>query len=444
MNEGYVVGIASEGQGIVRQDGLVTFIPFTATHDKIRYQTVQQKKNFAIGKLIDLIEPSPERIVPKCRYFGTCGGCQLQHIQYQAQLEYKRKWIEDALKKIGKFQISVPPVTPAKAQWAYRRRINLVLKWDQGSFKAGYFATDNTSLVEVESCPIFIEEQDPILKHVQEISRQLTSRDPTDGKVTILKNSHGYIAHFHFKTLPENAEEVFSHSSFRGILASSRKKSLQFGTIETSCVVEGLEFTFNPKTFIQAHPEQSGNIYREIDNLGKILQPKRALDCYCGIGISTLLLARQGCETTGVELNTESIKLAKANAIKNGLKAEFLTADVEKILASLLESKKPDLIILNPPREGLTPKIIQLIHSKPSKHLIYVSCMPATLARDLKSLCEKNYQISSVQAFDMFPQTVHVETLVYLIQNEARSVLECGGLMPLSCHRPNDGSKVHF
>lgn len=423
INTGRVVGLASEGQGIVRHEGLVTFIPFTATGDEIRYQTIQQKKNFAIGKLVTIIEPSPERIIPLCQYFGTCGGCQLQHINYNAQLEYKRKWIEDALKKIGKLQdITVPPVTPAHLQWSYRRRINLVLKWHQEVFKTGYIAVDNTSLVEVESCPIFTDKKDPILKAIQEITGQLRSNEPTDGKVTILKSSQGYIIHFHFRTLPENTFAVLSNGLksypfITGILATSQKKSFQFGVIDTSCEVGGLSFDFNPKTFIQTHPEQSQNIYTTIENLGKTLQPRSVLDLYCGIGISTLLLAKLGCKAKGVELNPQSIELAKSNAKKNGLPhTQFVIADVEKVLTQLLENDKPDFILVNPPREGLSPKITETLKSKPTKTLVYISCMPATLARDLKSLCESGYKVSSIQAFDMFPQTIHVETVVVLQQ----------------------------
>jgi 23S rRNA (uracil1939-C5)-methyltransferase len=422
MNTGRIVGLASEGQGIVRHEGLVTFIPFTATGDEIRYQTVQQKKNFAIGKLIDVIEPSPERITPLCQYFGTCGGCQLQHINYSAQLEYKRKWIEDALKKIGKLQtVSVPAVKPAHLQWSYRRRINLVLKKNQNAYKAGYFAIDNTSIVEVESCPIFTDKKDPILHAVQEISKQLISNEPFDGKVTILKSQDGYITHFHFKTLPENTFALLSsclktYPFITGILATSQRKSFQFGIIETSCEVGGLSFDFNPKSFIQTHPEQSQNIYNAIEELAKTRKPKSVLDLYCGIGISTLLVAKQGCKVKGVEVNPQSIELAKSNAKKNGLsQTQFVIADVEKVLPQLLENDKPDFIIVNPPREGLSPKITETLKAKPVKTLVYISCMPATLARDLKSLCESGYSVSSIEAFDMFPQTIHVETVVTLI-----------------------------
>lgn len=425
MNEmtqiGNIVGMASEGQGIVRQEGLVTFIPYTAQGDKVHYRIVQQKKNFAIGQLLDIIDPSPERTTPLCQYYEICGGCQLQHINYTAQVEYKRKWIEDALRKIGKFQdLTVPPVTPANLQWAYRRRVNLVLRRHEDAFQAGYVATDNKSLVVVENCPIFTKEKDPILKAVQEISSLLKSSDPFDGKVTILKSNDGYITHFHFRNMPENVFVILSsciktYPFITGILATSQRQSFEFGNIETSCQIDNLSFDFTPKTFIQNHPEQSLNIYKTIENVAERLKPKSTLDLYCGIGISSLLLAKLGGKVKGVELNPQSIELAKLNAKKNHLgHAQFVIADVEKVLAQLLENDKPDLIVVNPPREGLSPAVTKILGSKPAKTLLYISCMPSTLARDLKILCENGYKISSVQAFDMFPQTVHVETLVVL------------------------------
>lgn len=425
MNEthqtGRIVGLASEGQGIVRQEGLVTFIPYTATGDLVSYDILKKKKNFAVGKLLNIIEASPERVTPLCQYYGTCGGCQLQHINYEAQIEYKRKWIEDALRKIGKFQdATVPAVKPAHLQWAYRRRVNLVLKRNQDAFQAGYIATDGTSLVPVENCPIFANANDPVIKCVQKICGQFKSNTPDDGKVTILKGNQGYIVHFHFRVMPDNVFDVLSKCTeafpyITGILATSQRKTFEFGVIETSCEIDGLTFTFTPKTFIQSHPEQSLNIYKSIEAIAKERQPKSILDLYCGIGISSLLVARHGSKVKGVELNPQSIELAKLNAKNNNLgKTQFVIADVEKVLSQLLINDSPDFIIVNPPREGLSPKVTGILAEKPAKTLVYISCMPSTLARDLKLLCEAGYKLASVQAFDMFPQTVHVETVVVL------------------------------
>lgn len=420
--KGYVDAMASKGQGIIRHNGLVTFTPFTAPGDKIQYELIQMKKNYALGKLVQVQEPSESRIPARCPYFGTCGGCQLQHINYASQLEYKREWIEDALNKIGKLKVSVPSVTPAKQQWVYRRRVNLFLKYSKGSFKTGYFATDNTSILEVQSCPIFIDEKDPILKTTQELCSQLKCKDHFDARLTILKDGEKYLLHFNFRTLPENAYDLLSsflekHSFISGILASSKIKFLQFGISETTCQVAGLTFNLNTKTFIQAHPEQSENIYQEIKNLSIQLNPKEILDLYCGIGISTLLLAKQGFKTTGVESSPESIKFATANALKNGLTdTQFITADVKKVLAQLLHDQKPDFVIVNPPREGLSFQVNYILQNSKIEYLLYISCMPSTLARDLKLLCEKGFRIFSIKAFDMFPQTIHVETMVLLVR----------------------------
>lgn len=421
IETGSIVGLASQGQGIMRQEGFVTFIPFTARGDKLQYQTTQRKKKFAVGKLITLLEPSAERVTPKCPYYTTCGGCQLQHINYEAQVAYKRDWIEQALRKIGQFQdIDIPPVMPANQQWGYRRRINLILRPYEESFQVGYIALDNKSLVSIESCSIFVENDDPIIKAVQEIGKQLMCKNCLEGKVTILKDNLGYILHFYFRKMPKNLFQIIStcmatYPFINGILATSPQKTFQLGTIQTSCQIDQLSFDFTPKTFIQNHPEQSLNIYKTIENLAKKQQPKSVLDLYCGIGISSLLLGQQDCRVKGVELNPQAIELAKANAKKNHLgHVQFVIADVEKVLDQLLENDKPDFIIVNPPREGLSTATSKALQSKPAKTLIYVSCLPATLARDLKILCEKGYQLSSIQAFDMFPQTLHVETIAVL------------------------------
>lgn len=418
---GKVMALASNGQGIIRKEGLVTFIPFVAQGDLVQYEIVKQKKNFAIGSLLEVLEPGQERVSPRCPYYGTCGGCQLQHISYASQLQHKRTWVEDALRKIGHFpEIKVPPVRPAHSQWEYRRRISLVLKKQTVGFLPGYIGIDHHSLVPVGSCVIFTEPNDPIFAAIQEICRCLDSENADDAKATILKydaDSCRYLIHFHFKKMPRNADNVLSHAikdhpCIIGILATAPGQSLQFGTLIASCQIGQLSCTFTPLTFIQNHPEQSLNIYKAIESVGKELKPKSVLDLYCGIGISSMLLAHSGARVTGVELNPESVRLAQSNAENNRIKnTKFIVGDVEKVLKQLLQQAPLDLIIVNPPREGLAPQVTKLLAEQPAQQLLYISCMPSTLARDLQLLCKNEYQLSSVKAFDMFPQTVHVETL---------------------------------
>ena len=419
---GSVEGIASEGQGIVRHDGRVTFIPFTAIGDTVRYQIDHHKKKYATATLLDVIDPSPNRVVPPCRYYGTCGGCQLQHVDYSTQLEYKRMWIENALRKIGgQADIVVPPVTPSNIEWSYRRRISLQLSPNEKGYRAGYITVDNKSLLEIDSCPIFTSDDDPILKELHSIAAKFHPACDESAKATILKcNNNKYLLHFHFKVMPKNGEEVCSNAvknydNLNGIVASSPKTTFSYGSIETNILIDKLNISFSPKTFVQNHPEQSLNIYRLVENYAAKIRPASTLDLYCGIGITSLLIARHGKHITGIEFNKQSVAFAKSNAQHNGIEnATFIADMAEKALPSCLKKGKPDLIVINPPREGVAPDVLQLLCKSKARSLIYISCMPSTLARDLKALCEAGYKIQSITPFDMFPQTIHVETVIIL------------------------------
>lgn len=418
---GDIVGLAFGGQGILRHDGFVVFVPFTAPGDKIKCRITEKKKSFATGELVELITPSPQRIKPGCQYFGICGGCQLQHIDYAAQLEYKRINVEDALKRIGKIPLEgIPAVIPAKQQWAYRRHITLTMVPHNGNFAAGFFSVDNQSLVNIRQCPIFSEKEDPIIQQVQQVAGRLKSSEENDGRAFILKQDNGkYIVNFSMQMIPRNAKEecenALSHySNWQGVIISDQAASIQFGVTTTSCKVEEMTFEFIPQVFIQNHPEQSGNIYRHVCKIAKQSGVAKILDLYCGIGISTILLAKQGADVVGIEFNKESIRLAKANARSNSVKnASFIASDVRTVLKDNLNKHKPGLVVVNPPRTGMDPRVTQMLVQNGSRELIYISCMPATLARDLQQFSDK-YDVASCQSFDMFPQTAHVETVVHL------------------------------
>lgn len=419
---GPVERMASEGQGIVLHDGRVTFIPYTAIGDTVRYKIEHHKKNYATASLVDILHPSPNRVTPYCRYFGTCGGCQLQHVNYPTQLEYKKQWIEDSLRKIGGLKdVEVAPVTPSSIEWAYRRRINLQLEPYQTGYRAGYITTDNTLLLEVESCPIFTPLSDPIVSSVHSLAAKLHPASGDHAKATILKCEEGkYLLHFHFRTLPKNGDEVIGNAmkdfnNLRGIVASSQKSQLTYGAIETHAAIDSLQISFSPKTFIQNHPEQSLNIYRLVEGYAKETRPETTLDLYCGIGVTSLLIARQGGAVKGIEINPQAVAFAKTNAKNNRIhNVSFEAAPAENALPHILKRETPDLIVVNPPREGVAPEALKLLCGSRSRSLIYISCMPSTLARDLKPLVQAGYKVKSVVPFDMFPQTIHVETVVIL------------------------------
>lgn len=416
--QGIVSALAFGGEGILRADGLVIFVPFTAPGDTIRCRITSKKKNFARGELINIIEKSPQRTTPRCPYFGTCGGCQLQHITYEAQVQHKRTCVEDALLRIGKLPLErAPEIVPSQHHWAYRRHVTLTLQPHEGHYIAGYIGVDNHTVIKVDVCPIFVPEEDRVIINLQKLVGQI--RAGSSGKVSILKQEDGCLLQFHFAEMPENCASVCENAVqgnlWKGIAVSTPTHTLSFGVVEAKCQIDTLTFDFSLRAFIQNHPEQSLNIYRQICQIAKKTTAQHILDLYCGIGISSILLAQMGASVVGVESNREAVKLAKQNAQNNRIqKTRFMEADVGKILHALLLKEKPDLVIVNPPRIGLEERVRHALLEHGPRHLIYVSCNPTTLARDLQQLGNSGYRISYCEAFDMFPQTAHIETLVHM------------------------------
>jgi 23S rRNA (uracil1939-C5)-methyltransferase len=413
---GKVDNLAFGGEGILRQNGLVLFVPFSAPDEKISCKITKLKKKFAEATILDIIEKSESRVVPKCPYFGTCGGCQLQHIGYSMQLKQKRQWVQDAFNRIGKFEnIDVSPVIPSPNQYYYRRHVSLSIKKLKDSYAAGYTGIA-TSFLQVEQCPIFIKSDDTFLEDLQKFV-QLFDLEDSDAKVTVLKDEAKYILHFHFKNLPKNIQSLTDkildkHLNWSGLIFASQRKTLKFGKTENATIIEGLKITYSTDVFMQNNPEQSLNIYRHIVRIGKDSETKDILDLYCGIGISSLLLANNGIKVTGIEYNADAIKMANRNAKINGiLSPKFITGSVEN---KLDVTQIPDFVIINPPREGLDLQVIELLKKRLPERIVYISCMPTTLARDLNLLGKENYTIEECQPYDMFPQTTHIETLVSL------------------------------
>lgn len=420
--EGEILTIAFGGEGILRYRGFVVFVPFTAIGDQISCRIVDVKSSFAKGEIISIEKTSHHRATPPCPYFGVCGGCQLQHLTEQAQLNYKLEAVTDALKRIGHLELPPLSIVPANKAWAYRRHITLHLRPHKGGFQAGYIGQDNRSLIAIETCPIFNEPDQSIIKEVQHVVTALPNPSQQEGRVTLLKNQRDqFILSFLFKEkypIDRKAfQSVLQHvPTLSGILVHTPDQQIILGDPFCEEKFEGLTFRFSPQTFIQNHPEQSANIYKHICEIAHRTPQRLILDLYCGFGMTTLLLAQQGCLVEGMESNREAVKFAQENAAFNHLKqARFLAGDVEKLLPTWFKKEHhPTLVVMNPPRQGLSKRVVEILLKFLPNELIYVSCMPSTLARDLSLLCKQHYQVAEGQVFDMFPQTAHVETLIYL------------------------------
>lgn len=419
---GTIESLAFGGKGILKADKLVIFIPFTAPGDVVKCRLTCIKKNYAEAEIVDLLKAGPGRTLPRCPHYKTCGGCQLQHLYTETQLHYKQSAVIDALSRIGKIKFPSPPtITPATTIWGYRRHATLSLRPTEDGYTFGYTASDGISFVPIKECPIFLDKDARLFAELPKALKQFNSMHLGAGRLTILKTENNkFMLYLQFEKpsleLQNMVERIISSSNqWEGITVATPKQTLSAGAETTTIHIEGLSCSFAPGAFIQNHPEQSLNIYRDIVQLAECTQKPRVLDLYCGIGISSLLLARAGAKTLGVEGNPKAIAMAKHNAKVNGISnIDFIVSDVKKGLRKWLKNFGPNLVIVNPPRAGLQKSVIQELKLNPPKRLFYISCMPSTLARDIQFLCEEKFSVKSCRLYDMFPQTAHVETLIEL------------------------------
>lgn len=415
--EGEISSFAFGGKGILRtQEGMVVFVPFTAPGEKITYTIAKKKKHYAEGQLLKVLQPSKHRIKPLCPYFLKCGGCQLQHLDYPYQMLLKQQTVQEALSRV--YPHVEVAASPSKQQWNYRRRVHLTLKASKQGFEAGYIGEDNQSLVTVQECPIFLPSQHPLIPLIAAMAKKLHADPENSGKVALIKlHEEKFLAHFHFKRLPKNSEEIakeFLQAPLAGILFSAPGKEIRCGEESLLFTIDNFSFKYTPRAFIQNHPDESLLIYQTIQQEIKAFKPRVLLDLYSGIGVASILAAPHTHSIEAIEANKEAVSLAKQNAVINSCKnIRFHQGLVEEKISQAL-TKKPDMAISNPPREGMERTACEKLAGSSIQRLLYISCHPATLARDLHLFKEKGFDLSQAQAFDMFPQTGHIETLVIL------------------------------
>jgi 23S rRNA (uracil1939-C5)-methyltransferase len=427
--EGEVLRLAFGGMGVMRYDGLVVFVPFVVPGEQVKAKIRKQHKNFAEAEALEILKPSPFRRQPLCPYFQKCGGCQLQHIAYEEQTVQKCHFVDDAMTRIGKLTLPEPvSIVSSETEWAYRRHVRLTLFTEDETYRVGYVGMDDQTLISVQQCPIFASLTDPIISEVGQLVSQFTYIGDVRGHASVIKDgADGYVLFFDFpENTPANIKDVLQNAiqTQRTIVGAVWKDGKHFNRLgKTEChfTINDLKIAYSPTVFVQNHPEQSAHIYHRIAAFANQIRAKTVLDLYCGIGVTSLLLERQGAAVIGIEGNPDSVQLAKHNAENNGCgNVIFERADVAKIIRRMCRLHF-DLVILNPPRTGADSHILKVIADSEIKHIAYISCMPATLARDLTLLCGLGYSIDATQAYDMFPQTTHVETVVFLTHQTVRS-----------------------
>lgn len=428
-----ITGMGSEGEGVGKVDGCAVFVPYALKGEKVRVKIVKVLKNYSFGKLLEVIKPNPLRISPDCEYFYKCGGCNFWHVDYALEVEYKTNKVKDALERIGSVYTEVLPVIPAEKTVNYRNKAQFAVNNDG----IGFFAPRSHRLIPIGNCAIQHEINEKAVRTVYEYMEKYSVL-PYDEK------SHtGDIRHIYTrvavntgeimvcivtrgKRLPHAQDLVDSLrridegivSIFQNInpnktnVALGEKEVLLWGKSTITDKIGDLIFQISPKSFYQVNSAQTKVLYDEIIKLANFTGGERVFDLYCGIGTIALYTAKYVKEVVGVEVVGEAVNNAIKNAeINNINNAVFYKGVAEDIADSL---GKADVVIVDPPRKGCDKKLLLMINTISPNRVIYVSCNPATLARDLKILQAYGFEIKTIQPVDMFPRTPHVETVVLM------------------------------
>ncbi len=431
-----ISGYSSEGAGIARIDGMAVFVPLAMRGEKCEIKILKVLKSFAYAKLVRVIEASPERVESKCAYFPKCGGCDLWHMSYSEELRFKEERVRDAIERISGLNIPINPIIGADGTERYRNKAQFPVGEKDGKVVSGFFRPHSHDIVASEECIIQSKAADSIRRGVMKwqdecgippydeetgrgIVRHIYVRTGKGGAMLCLVVSR---RPKHADKLSEYVKREYPDISGISININNEKTNVILGSkYETvdgeMCMTDemsGLSFRISPAAFYQVNRDQAERLYAlAVDYIVKS-GAETALDLYCGIGTITLCMAKKLRHVTGVETVPQAISDAKVNAELNGIKnADFICADAGKAMnLSELSGKKPDAILVDPPRKGLAPEVIGWIKELAPKTVVYVSCDPATLARDLKLLCENGeYKALSATPVDMFPRTKHCEVV---------------------------------
>ena len=439
-----IEALTSQGSGVGHFDGFTVFIEGAAAGDRLNAHIIKVKPNYAVGIIKQLLRPSPDRVQPECPVAAQCGGCAFQHIGYAAECEHKRKRVEDALQRIGGFDLRVNEIltTPGISRYRNKAQYPVALGTD-GRTRVGFYAKRTHRVVDCRDCALQPPEFSALLDVIVRWSAEfgITVYDEESGK--------GLLRHIYlrkgFQTgelmvclvvtdrrvpktqelvtmlLAENPNVksvVLNVNAARTNVVLGGECHTVYGSDSITDTLCGLRFQLSPLSFFQVNPAGAELLYRKAAEFAALTGNETLLDLYCGTGTIGLSMADQAKKVVGVEIIPQAIENAKENAKRNGIaNAAFFCDDAAGAAKRLhAQGTRPDVVVLDPPRKGCSAETLQIVAEMAPQRIVYVSCDPATLARDCKLLRGLDYELKQAVAVDMFPRTVHVETIALLVR----------------------------
>lgn len=410
-----VQGISHNGEGVCRIDGKACFVPFVIPGESIELEKTEEKKNFSRGRLLKLIESSDDRIDPACPYFEQCGGCAYQHMNYQRELRLKQDIVKQSLKRIGRIDTEVNPALEMNEPWAYRNKVTWHIKREKERYIMGYYQNNSNHLLDIVICPLLSPQMQELSLYLRKHLEELNLPDKCE--IIIRQSSTtGQLMLVFLKAQAKRIklDELAGYEGLSSIFCVENDKVIKL--YGNDCLVEkimGITYEISPLAFFQVNPIQTIKLYQQVYKYLDIQKEDSILDAFCGTGSISLQLASYARRVVGIEDYNEAVIDARHNADLNQINnCEFISGACEKVIPELDEQF--DLLVLDPPRAGCKPEALEAIKKINPCRIVYVSCNPATLARDLKILLEGPYMLEEVQPVDMFPRTHHVECVVLL------------------------------
>lgn len=439
-----IESVTSEGMGVSHIDGFCVFIGGTVDGDVVKALVLKVKTGYAYAKVTEIITPSPYRVDAPCPAFSKCGGCQLMHINYEKQLSIKKDIIENALKRIGKIDVPVSEMIGALSPFRYRNKMIFPIGINKDGKKiCGFYRERSHDIVELDDCllgdEIISKIIDVVMQFIEKYKITVYNEEQHKGIVRRLFFRKGFktgeimvVLSINAKALPHYAELADSISkisdNIKSVILNFNTKKTNAVLGETNAVIFGAEtitdyllgmkYEISPHSFFQINPYQTEKLYNKALELAEISKNDNVMDLYCGIGTISLSAAKNTKSVIGVEIVEQAILDARKNAEENNIKnVTFYAKDASEIVPELINNgESPDIVILDPPRKGSDEKTLGAVVRANPKRIVYVSCNPATLARDLRFLEDNGYETKTVCGVDMFPQTMHIESVALIIK----------------------------